>query len=390
MKKLLVVIIFFTLISSFLIVMAQDNQSELQKKIQDYQNKLEQIRQQKNTLASQIEYMDTQIYLTQLKMQETEEKIIKTEKEIETLGQRIEGLDQSLSYLSQLMIEKIIETYKNHRLSFFDYLFSDLQATHLLSRIKYLKTVRDTNQKLLIQVQQAKLNFEEQKSLREQKVKELDNLKLILDKQKEDLINQQQAKKNLLAITKNDEIIYQNLLEQARRELAGYSAFVSAAGNTFATFGNGSNGWYYTQRDPQWGKMLLPDSSYSLLEAGCAVTSVAMVCKHYGQNITPATIASDPSKFIQGSLYNWAFSCEGRSNSEINNSKEYIKELVKNNKPVILRLKAASISGLHFIVAFAWDEEKNDFIIHDPYYGPDKYFSERYSWEQVTYGFLIN
>jgi len=222
MKKKLVV--FFLIFSLFIfqknIFFAQETESDLQKKIEEYQNKLNEIRQQKNTLASQIQYMDTQIYLTQLKMTETEEKIEKTQKEIETLGERIGNLDQSLTHLTKTMLEKVVQSYKNKSLSIFDYLFNEKSANLFLARIKYLKTSRDNNQKLIIQVQKAKLNFEEQKKLREEKIVELDNLKTILTQQRTDLLNQQNAKKNLLELTKKDEVNYQKLLADAQRELS--------------------------------------------------------------------------------------------------------------------------------------------------------------------------
>lgn len=50
-----------------------------------------------------------------------------------------------------------------------DMLFNSGNISQLINDIKYLKTARENNQKLLIQVQQVKLNFEEQKKLREQK-----------------------------------------------------------------------------------------------------------------------------------------------------------------------------------------------------------------------------
>jgi len=381
-------------ISFFLVkagtILAQDAQNDLIKKINEYQQKLTEIRQQKNTLSSQIQYMDTQIYLTSLKIQDTEQKIKTTQKEIDLLSSRIEGLDDSLDYLSKLLLKKIVEGYKNRSLSVFDLLFDSGNVSDLMSRIKYLKITQENNQKLIVQVQTTKLNFEEQKKLREEKKVELAHLKVTLDQQQNNLETQQKSKKNLLIATNNDEVVYQNLLEKARRELAGYSAFAQSAGGGLTSFGNGSNGWYYTQRDPQWGNMILPGSSSSLLLAGCAVTSVAMVCKSYGQDITPATIASNDSNFINGDLWNWAFSCNGKTTDWIGTSQDQVKSYVNNNNPVILRLIAPSVSGLHFIVAFSWDSEKNDFKIHDPYYGPDKYFSERYDWSQVTTAIAIH
>lgn len=213
-------------------VMAQNNQQadDIEKKIIEYQNKLSELGQQKNTLSSQIQYMDTQIYLTNLRIQDSERKIISTGKEIDLLGSRIEGLDQSLDYISKLLLDKIVQTYKQREISLFGLLFDSQNADDLLTKIKYVKTARDNNQRLLVQVQEAKSNFEEQKSLREEKKQELDNLVSQLASQKVDLDNQKIAKQRLLDETQNNERVYQNLLAKAQAEYAAIQGIIAGAG----------------------------------------------------------------------------------------------------------------------------------------------------------------
>lgn len=358
----------------------------------EFQNKcqsiLSSLGQKASSLSRQIQYMDTQISLTLAQIEQTKQKIIDTQKEIDILGTRINGLDQSLDYLSKLMIQKIVESYKQRATSLFALLFDTNNATDLLTQIKYVKTTRDNDQKLLVQVQETKSNYEDQKKLREEKTVELNKLQATLENQQADLKNQQDAERNILAETQNSESVYENLIQKAQQELAGFTSFATAAGGGLTTFGSGSNGWYYTQRDPQWGNIILPGSSSSVMLAGCAVTSVAMVCKSYGQSITPATIAYNSSNFIGGDLWNWAFGCSGKTTDWIGSSEDAVKSYVNSGTPVILRLYAPSVSGLHFVVAWKWDG--NDFIIHDPYYGPDKKFSERYSWSQVTTAIAIH
>lgn len=232
-KKIFLLLVVILLIN-FGLVIAQEttnsSQSELEKKIEEYQQKLTEIRQEKNTLSSQIQYMDTQIYLTQLRIEDTEKKVIQTQKEIETLGSRIEGLDSSLNYLTKLLLEKVIEGYKQRSLSIIDYLLNTNNAEDFLAKVKYLKTTQNNNQKIVVQVQQAKINFEEQKKLREEKVAQLDNLKAQLDIHNQELNNQKSAKQRLLAETKNSETIYQRLLEQARAEFAAIQGIIAGAG----------------------------------------------------------------------------------------------------------------------------------------------------------------
>ncbi len=366
------------------------NPEELNKIVQLCTQKANELHSAANTLSSQIQYIDTQIYLATLKIQETQDKIISTQKEIEILGSRIEGLDNSLSYLSKLLLNKVVAGYKKRTVSLLDILFDSQNATDVLDRIKYMKTAQDSNQKLLVQVQETKLNFDEQKQLREDKKKQLDALQLTLAQQKVNLEDQQVTKKNLLTATENSESQYQTLLDKAKRELSGFSAFTQSAGGGLTTFGNGSNGWYFTQRDPAWGNMTLPGSSFSVLQAGCAVTSVAMVCKSYGQGVTPSTIVGNSSNFIGGDLWNWAFSCSGKSTNWISANEDSVKTYLKQNIPVILKIQAPSVSGLHFIVAWGWDDGANDAKIHDPFYGPDLQFSSRYNWSQVLAAAVIN
>jgi len=184
------------------------------------EEKLLKLAKQRNTLASEINYLDTQIYLTNLKVAETEKKIEEIEKEIVVLGEKIEGLDKSLTKLSKLLLEKIVFDYKNRRITLLSILFEADRIEDLVNRIKYVKTARENNQKLIIHVQNAKINFEEQKKLREEKKAQLDNLKLLLARQKTELLNQQYNKQNLLELTKKDEARYQKLLADAQKELS--------------------------------------------------------------------------------------------------------------------------------------------------------------------------
>ncbi len=365
------------------------NQDELNQIVSSCQQKVSSLQQQASSLSSEIQLFDTKIYLTTLQIQETENKIQKTQGEIETLGGKINNLNSSLDHLSKVLLEKIVEGYKKRETPLLEIFLDSNNASVLFNNLKYAKKTEQNDQHVAFQLQQAKTNFEQQKNLREQKKVELDQLTQTLNRQKTDLKNQQGSKKTLLADTQNSETAYQSLLARAKSELAGFKAFTTAAGGGLTSFGGGSNGWYYTQRDPSWGNMTLGNSPYSVWEAGCAVTSVAMVCKSYGQGTTPASIASDTNNFFYGDLKNSSFSCGGKSSEWTSTSQDNVRSFVKDrNIPVILRLTAPSVSGLHFVVAFKSDGD--DFIIHDPYYGPDKKFSERYNWGQVTTAIAIH
>ena len=206
------------------------NKDDCQKLIDEYEKKLVQVRQQKNTLSSQIDLMDTQISLTGVRILETESRIEKTQTEIESLGGKIEGLNTSLDYVGKILLHKIVEDYKRRDIPTFTLLLDSADATELLNRYKYARTVQENDRKLALQVQQAKLNFEQQKDLREKKKVELDQLKVTLDQQKVNLDNQKTSKQKLLQVTQNDETTYQSLIAQLRAENAAIQGIISGAG----------------------------------------------------------------------------------------------------------------------------------------------------------------
>ena len=367
-KKTIFVVIFFLIsflfVASRYIYSSECDSKTGNEKISCLEQVLQQLKQQKNTLSSQIEYMDTQIYLTSLQINQTEQKILSTGKEIDLLGSRIEGLDQSLDYLSKLLIQRIIEGYKKKPLSIFSLLFDNKNAYDFLNQVKYSKTVQDNNQKLLYTVQETKSNAEKQKKLREDKKIELDKLTKTLNYQKQSLDSQKVQKQKLLADTQSDEVTYQRLLAQAKAQLAGFRSFVSSAGAGIISanqFGSGSDGSYYSQRDERWANQSIGYSSENILNVGCLLTSVAMIAKHYGDNVTPGNIASDVSRFYGYTAYMslpW-------------------KSVAGRSYYVIVGVGGCSSGGSHFVVLTKKDGD--DYMMNDPIYGPDLKFSSHYS-----------
>ncbi len=206
------------------------NEQECKKQIEEYEQRLTGIQQERKTLASQVQFFDTQIYLTGLRIQDAQQKVNRIESEIENLGGKIEGLDDSLNYVSKLLIKKIAEDYKRRDIPFLTLIVDPDSASTLVNRMKYAKTAQENDRRLAFQVQQAKLNFEKQKTLREEKALELEKQNTILAQQKSSLDGQKAVKQRLLNDTKNDEQKYQALLAGARAEFAAIQGIVSGGG----------------------------------------------------------------------------------------------------------------------------------------------------------------
>jgi len=400
MKKILIITLLLTLcsavITASITVYAEEptttptpitaqstsqSRSDLEKKIAEYEAKLSEVRSQKNTLSAQIEYMDTQLYIAELRINQTEAKIGETEKEIDVLGARITNLDSSLDQLSETLLQRIVAGYKNRSATTLDILLDSTNVSKLVNRLKYYQLARDRNQKALLQVQEAKSNFEEQKDLREKKAEQLASLKDTLDSQKVEVSRQQDEKRVLLSATQNDEAKYSALLEEARKQISAFKSFVRTTGAGIIGadgLGTGEGGWYLSQRDERWAGSAMGSSSESVLDVGCFITSISMVMRHDGVGgYTPLSIASDPKYFVPGTAYMYKPS---NFNGSWPNGKNYrnitsgdISAYLERGTPVIAGVRGSS----HYVVLKKMDG--GEYIMNDPIYGPDKKLSDYYS-----------
>ena len=119
----------------------------------------------------------------------------------------------------------------------------------------------------------------------------------------------------------------------------------------------------------------------SIMEVGCLISSTAMMMKKFGANVNPITIANNSSYFFSNTAYMsrpWPTPA-GYSYQYSTYSQSDLDSKLKKN-PVIVKL-ASGPYGTHFIVI---KEKKNDqYIIHDPWEGYDKKFSDFYRLSDI-------
>ena len=187
------------------------DKTNISERINCYEDEVSRLQAQSKTLSNQIAQFDAQIRLTTLKISQTEEKIA-------LLGGRIDQLEGSLSALSDAFSSRAVETYKMARVgNSFLLLISAPDLTEAVSRFHYLQKIQEADRDLLQRLQTAQTTYQGQKADQEDLQDELEKQKVNLDRQKKE-------KANLLAVTKNDEKRYQQLLAQALAERAALEA----------------------------------------------------------------------------------------------------------------------------------------------------------------------
>jgi peptidoglycan hydrolase CwlO-like protein len=183
------------------------DKSNLSERISCYEDELSRLGAQSKTLSNQIAQFDAQIRLTTLKISQTEEKIA-------LLGGRIDQLEGSLDALSTAFSSRAVETYKMARVGDpFLIIVSAPDLTGAISRFHYLQRIQEADRDLLQRLQSAQNTYKTEKTDQEE-------LQAELEKQKANLDRQKSEKAALLAVTRNDEKKYQQLLASARAELA--------------------------------------------------------------------------------------------------------------------------------------------------------------------------
>lgn len=227
-KKLFVGIIFLLilLVKSPLAVFAsscprddpcKDNGSVFDK-VSCYSNIVNICAGERESMTAQVVYLSSRVELTINKIEAAKTKINQLEVEIKNISDKIDNLETSLTKITSLFLDRIVATYKYGEISYLNLLINTNKLSELVNRYKYAQVIQAHDRRILFQLQNSKVNFQEQKKLREDKKLELAELKKQLEKEEITLAKQKRDKEVFLEVTRNSEKIYKQNLEAAQRE----------------------------------------------------------------------------------------------------------------------------------------------------------------------------
>ncbi len=364
----------FLALSLFLvnpIILYANEEEDLEKKLIELSNK-------KDTVSNQIKILNSQYELTLLKITQTENSIKNLEKEINDLSIKINNLDNQLDELSSIYVLQIIQNYKLQKnVPPFAFFFSD-NLNNYLNQYKYVSNVQKASQNSLINMETVRSNYDAQKTQKAKKQQEMETLQQTLATQKKTLDGQKIAKNQLLKTTEEEYV-------KVQQQLAALRSFSTSAGGSScldSSPGVGNDGNFYSQRDPLWCKKYIGISKDTVGEVGCYISSLSMVYKKIGSNITPLSYASNPSNFWGNTAYMTNPSPpSGYTYKQVAYSSDTIDKELNDGRYVIAQMKMRNIAGMHFIVIISGSN--GSYKIHDPWFGADLNFSDRYSTSGV-------
>ncbi len=204
--------------------------NELQDKIKEYESKISELQSESKTLSSQIKLVDNQIAVSELRVQETKDKISKLEKDIEVAKDKINNLESNIERVSKIMVERVSAVYAVGTIDPLQMLLTSNNIENFLTRLKYLQIVQLYDKRQIYAAEQSKNNYEQEKSLFEEKQKEAEVLGAKLEDYNKQLASEKAKKKNLLDVTQNDEKKYQQLLANARAEYESIQGIIAGRG----------------------------------------------------------------------------------------------------------------------------------------------------------------
>lgn len=197
---------------------------------------LSETQQQKVTLTSTISVLNGEINIQQVQINQLQTEIAKLQKEVLELSTRISGLNVSLDRLSGMLVDRIKEQYKRSQVSPLAILLSSSGSINdLVSNYRYLTKAGHQTAYAISQAETQRLEYDEQKLLKETKQAEVESKQQELETKKVELASKRQEQQSILSATKNNEVRFQELLEHAQRELQQ----IASAANVVIREGNG-------------------------------------------------------------------------------------------------------------------------------------------------------
>lgn len=206
----------------------QNKIKELTEKINAYSASITQYRSQAVSLSSQISYLSTRIARTEAEIELTENQIDENSLEIQDTENKIKQNENNINQTKTNLREFLQELYQRDEDSELEILLGNDSLSAYFNNLRTLTVLQDQTKESLKQLKDFKTNLATLMAELENKKTTLKNLKDKLEKNKQDLSEQQATKQSILTQTRNSESRFQSLLSSAKAEQAAANADIAA------------------------------------------------------------------------------------------------------------------------------------------------------------------
>ncbi len=348
--------------------------------------------EQAKTLENQIQILNLEIGSVQGDINSLKNEILTTEEKIEKLLENIDNKTKNIEENQKNLSEMLRGYNKLNKELGLTLISRDNGLGSLFSQSDYLSQLSTKINNILKIVKEERDVLKTEREELEIEKGKLSNQKEELDDQKTSLALKKNERNNILVRTKGEEAEYQALINKIEAQMkqllidvGSLSAVEQRELNDILKDakkpkeGTASTSWHYYQTDSRWKNEKLGGSKYTIGEAGCAISSIAMVFTYYSEKVNPEKLA-DVSSFTKSGYIDWGSATKKFDMNLIKNSGHLagsinlknLESYVDKKKPVILYIRAGNLYGPgHYVVVHGYDTKNKDFVVHDPYWGPN-------------------
>jgi peptidoglycan hydrolase CwlO-like protein len=369
----------------------EDEMDDLEDELENAKKLAKLKREQAKTLENQVGLLNLEINNVQGEINTLEGEISTTEEKINQIVEEIDKKNKNIENYKGNLGEMLRSYQKlNHSLGL-SFVSKESSLTDVFNRSDYLSQVSDKINVVLKIIKEEKETLRGKRDDLEIEKGKLDIKKSEMDEQKSALASKKYQKNSLLTRTKGEEAEYQALIDkiesQMKQLLIDVGSLTAAEQGELNDIledadepkeGKASESWHYYQIDSRWKNKSLGGSRYTIGDSGCAITSIAMVGKFYGDSVKPSDLSSanffsdrpgeegyidwyEPEKEFDLKIIKKT----GHSTSNFSSSE--IKDYIEDDIPVIAYISAGGPG--HYVVIHGYDSKRKDFVVHDPYWG---------------------
>jgi murein DD-endopeptidase MepM/ murein hydrolase activator NlpD len=190
----------------------------LKKAADEYAQKIEEYKGMSANLKNQLGLLDNQIIKVELDAKTVQLKIDKTKLEIESMDFQINQNENEIEKYKQNIIEYIRQIAQNDQKSYLEILIINDSFSEFFNQITYLEQIQADLQSSIDHLRLLKEAVDVQKSDKEKQKQDLEAFKTDLQSKEYKLVDEQNAKENILLETKTSEIQFQKLLQEAKQK----------------------------------------------------------------------------------------------------------------------------------------------------------------------------